>query len=101
MTLASMTGFAKAAGSAGAWRLTWELKAVNAKGLDTRLRLAPPFDAIEPDARVRNSCKNSPVEQSKQVLRRSEKPPLPKCMCAPGPRRNKNQTAPPIANEMI
>ncbi len=53
MTLASMTGFARAAGSAGPWRLTWELKAVNAKGLDARLRLAPPFDAIEPDARAK------------------------------------------------
>jgi uncharacterized protein (TIGR00255 family) len=33
--------------------LTWELKAVNAKGLDARLRLSPPFDAIEPDARAK------------------------------------------------
>jgi len=53
MTLASMTGFARAAGSAGPWRLTWELKAVNAKGLDARLRLSPPFDAIETDARAK------------------------------------------------
>ena len=53
MTLASMTGFARAAGSSGPWRLTWELKSVNAKGLDARLRLSPPFDAIEPDARTR------------------------------------------------
>jgi len=53
MTLASMTGFARAAGSAGPWRLTWELKSVNAKGFDARLRLAPPFDAIEPDARAK------------------------------------------------
>jgi len=53
MTLASMTGFARAAGSAGPWRLTWGLKAVNAKGLDARLRLSPPFDAIEPDARAK------------------------------------------------
>ena len=53
MTLASMTGFARAAGSAGPWRLTWELKAVNAKGLDARLRLSSPFDAIEPDARAK------------------------------------------------
>ncbi|HEY8009040.1 MAG TPA: YicC/YloC family endoribonuclease [Methylocella sp.] len=53
MTLASMTGFARAAGSSGPWCLTWELKSVNAKGLDARLRLSPPFDAIEPDARTR------------------------------------------------
>ncbi len=53
MTIASMTGFARAAGSAGPWRLAWELRSVNAKGLDARLRLPPPFDAIEPDARAR------------------------------------------------
>ena len=51
MTLASMTGFARAAGEAGPWRFAWELKSVNAKGLDLRLRLAPPFDAIDPEAR--------------------------------------------------
>jgi uncharacterized protein (TIGR00255 family) len=53
MTIASMTGFARAAGNAGPWRLAWELKSVNAKGLDARLRLPPPFDRIEPDARAR------------------------------------------------
>jgi uncharacterized protein (TIGR00255 family) len=53
MTIASMTGFARAAGSAGPWRFAWELRSVNAKGLDVRLRLTPPFDAIEPDARAR------------------------------------------------
>jgi uncharacterized protein (TIGR00255 family) len=58
MTIASMTGFARAAGSAGPWRLAWELKSVNAKGLDERLRL-PPFDAIEPDARTRLSRKRN------------------------------------------
>lgn len=52
MTLASMTGFARAEGRSGRWRFTWEIKSVNAKGLDTRLRLAPSFEAIEPDARA-------------------------------------------------
>jgi hypothetical protein len=55
--IASMTGFARATGNAGPWRLAWELKSVNAKGLDARLRLPPPFDAIEPDARARLSRK--------------------------------------------
>jgi uncharacterized protein (TIGR00255 family) len=53
MTIASMTGFARAAGSAGPWHFAWELRSVNAKGLEARLRLPPPFDAIEPDARAR------------------------------------------------
>jgi uncharacterized protein (TIGR00255 family) len=57
MTIASMTGFARAAGSTGSWRLAWELKSVNARGLDARLRLSPPFDAIEPDARAKLSRK--------------------------------------------
>jgi uncharacterized protein (TIGR00255 family) len=57
MTIASMTGFARTAGSAGPWRLAWELRSVNAKGLDARLRLPPPFDAIEPEARARVSRK--------------------------------------------
>jgi uncharacterized protein (TIGR00255 family) len=53
MAVSSMTGFARAAGSAGRWRWAFELKSVNAKGLDLRLRLAPPFDRIEAEARAR------------------------------------------------
>jgi len=57
MTLASMTGFARAAGNVGPWRFVWEVRSVNAKGLDLRLRLAPPFDAIEPEAREKIAAK--------------------------------------------
>jgi uncharacterized protein (TIGR00255 family) len=53
MTLASMTGFARATGSRGAWRWTVELKCVNAKGLDLRLRLPSTFDRIEAEGRAR------------------------------------------------
>ena len=52
MTLTSMTGFARAQGAHGAWRWTVELKCVNAKGLDLRLRLPGAFDRIESDARA-------------------------------------------------
>jgi uncharacterized protein (TIGR00255 family) len=51
----SMTGFASASGHAdagaasGAW--TWELRSVNGKGLDLRLRLPPGFDALDPALR--------------------------------------------------
>ena len=41
MALSSMTGFARADGAAGAYAWTWELKSVNAKGLELRLRLPP------------------------------------------------------------
>jgi len=50
--LASMTGFARSQGSVGGYRWTWELKSVNGKGLDLRLRLPPGWDAIEMSARA-------------------------------------------------
>src|ERR1700726_1802386 len=53
MSLTSMTGFARAVGAFGAWRWTVELKCVNAKGLDLRLRLPPAFDRIEAEAKTR------------------------------------------------
>ncbi len=53
MTLASMTGFARAQGAQGAWRWTVEIKSVNAKGLDLRLRVPPGFDRIEAPSRAR------------------------------------------------
>ena len=53
MSLSSMTGFARASGASGPWRWVFELKTVNAKGLDLRLRLAPGFDRIESEARAR------------------------------------------------
>ena len=40
MSIASMTGFSRAQGAHGVWSYAWELKSVNAKGLDLRLRLA-------------------------------------------------------------
>lgn len=54
-----MTGFARAQDSAPPWRLAWEIKTVNSKGLDVRLRLPPGFDAIEQDARARLSARLS------------------------------------------
>jgi uncharacterized protein (TIGR00255 family) len=46
-TLASMTGFARSAGSAGGLTWAWELRSVNGRGMDMRLRLPPGFDALE------------------------------------------------------
>jgi uncharacterized protein (TIGR00255 family) len=53
MTLASMTGFARAQGARATWRWTVELKCVNAKGLDIRLRVPGALDRIETEARSR------------------------------------------------
>jgi uncharacterized protein (TIGR00255 family) len=52
LTVASMTGFARARGDLGPWSYAWELKSVNAKGLDLRLRVPPGFDAVEIKART-------------------------------------------------
>ena len=45
--LSSMTGFARAERQAGALRARVELKSVNGRGLDLRLRLSPGLDAVE------------------------------------------------------
>ena len=47
MTIASMTGFARAEGHAEGLSWVWEAKSVNAKALDMRFRLPPGFDALE------------------------------------------------------
>ena len=53
MALSSMTGFARGHGVAGTYAWAWELKSVNSKGLDLKLRLPPGWDAIEPGVRAR------------------------------------------------
>ena len=59
MALSSMTGFARSHGVTGAYAWAWEIKSVNAKGLDLRLRLPLGWDAIEMPARSRASDKLS------------------------------------------
>ena len=52
MPLNSMTGFARVEGAAGPVRWHWELRSVNGKGLDARLRLPSGMDGIEPRLRA-------------------------------------------------
>jgi uncharacterized protein (TIGR00255 family) len=47
MALSSMTGFARSRGASGPYAFEWELKSVNAKGLDFRTRLPPGWDELE------------------------------------------------------
>ncbi|GGB43063.1 hypothetical protein GCM10011316_13780 [Roseibium aquae] len=54
MSLASMTGFARVQSQAENVRWTWELRAVNGKGLDIRVRLPGGIEALEP--LVRDRC---------------------------------------------
>jgi uncharacterized protein (TIGR00255 family) len=53
MALSSMTGFARGHGVSGSYSWAWEIKSVNGKGLDVRLRLPTGWDAIEAPVRAR------------------------------------------------
>lgn len=52
MTISSMTGFSRESGFSAPFRWSWEIKTVNSKGLDLRLRLPPGFDSLEVPARA-------------------------------------------------
>ncbi|MDQ0454142.1 YicC/YloC family endoribonuclease [Rhizobium paknamense] len=52
MHLQSMTGFARSEGTTGRCRWAWELRSVNGKGLDIRLRLPQGLEALESDIRA-------------------------------------------------
>jgi len=47
MTLRSMTGFSSSQGSLGRHSWSWEIRSVNAKGLDLRLRVPDWLDGLE------------------------------------------------------
>ena len=58
--LASMTGFARAEGVVNGLSWVWELRSVNGRGLDLRVRLPTGWDALEPGLR----------EEAAKVLKR-------------------------------
>ena len=49
MKIQSMTGFGRADGSRADWRWHWELKTVNARGLDIRMRMPNGLEPLEQD----------------------------------------------------
>jgi uncharacterized protein (TIGR00255 family) len=51
--LASMTGYARAQGGVPGIGFSVEIRSVNARGLDLRMRLTPGYDALEPEIRRR------------------------------------------------
>jgi uncharacterized protein (TIGR00255 family) len=53
MPLSSMTGFARSHGASGPYTFEWELKSVNAKGFDLRMRLPSGWDELEAFAKKR------------------------------------------------
>lgn len=54
MALASMTGFARAQAESGPVRWTWELRSVNGKSLDLRIRIPTGLEALE--SKIRERC---------------------------------------------
>lgn len=52
MPLSSMTGFARSHGTHGHWRWHWEVRSVNARGLDLRVRLPEGFESLEQPTRT-------------------------------------------------
>jgi uncharacterized protein (TIGR00255 family) len=75
--LASMTGFARVDGQQDGVAWAWELRSVNGRGLDLKLRLPPGLDAMEPA--LRDAA--APILRRGNVtanatLRRDERPRL-------------------------
>lgn len=56
MPLQSMTGFARREGTSGRSRWAWELRSVNGKGLDVKLRLPGGLEALDAEVRRRVSA---------------------------------------------
>ena len=52
VTISSMTGFARIGGEAGKSSWSWEIRSVNAKGLDVRVRLPQGFDGMDQAVRT-------------------------------------------------
>ncbi len=74
MSLQSMTGFARSDGAVDGTVWHWELRSVNNRGLDLRLRLPPGFEAIEPKVRYRiaKAISRGSVNASLSVARRKD-----------------------------
>lgn len=51
MAIESMTGFARAAGTAGVHAFAWEIRSVNGRGLDVRVRVPNGFESVAEAAR--------------------------------------------------
>src|SRR5436190_23388531 len=47
MSIASMTGFARAEAASGERQWVWEVRSVNGRGLDIRCRLPSGYDALD------------------------------------------------------
>lgn len=66
MTLSSMTGFGRAEGHYEHYSWVWEIRSVNGKGLDVRMRIPPGLDAF--DQFIKTTIKKEITRGSINVL---------------------------------
>ncbi len=73
MPVASMTGFGHAEGEYDAFRWTWELRSVNGRGLDLRVRMPSDLSALESTIRekIAQKIKRGNIQISLQITRSS------------------------------
>lgn len=57
MSLQSMTGFAREAGTHEGWHWAWEIRSVNGRGLELKFKLPPGFDGLSEQLRRLASTK--------------------------------------------
>jgi uncharacterized protein (TIGR00255 family) len=76
MALSSMTGFARADGVSGPYVWGWELKSVNGKGFDLRLRIPPSWDPVEAAVRARTKALARGTVYANLSVRREGLPPV-------------------------
>src|SRR4029077_3594429 len=78
MALSSMTGFARSNGASGPYAFEWELKSVNAKGFDLRMRLPPGWDDLEaiPERRAGEVLSRGTVYANLNVKRAGAAAPI-------------------------
>ena len=105
-----MTGFARSDGTAGPLSWHWEVRSVNGRGLDMRLRLPPGYEGLEP--RVREAVSRQIVRGNVAVnlsIRRSEgetrlrlnEGALRQVLAALDTLRTRLETAPPQAEALL
>ena len=73
MAVHSMTGFGRASGEAGPWRWVWEVRSVNGRGLDLRIRLPSAFDNLDQQVRkdLQTRMKRGSVTAALNVTRQT------------------------------
>ncbi|CAA7622039.1 conserved hypothetical protein [Candidatus Terasakiella magnetica] len=78
MSVASMTGYARAEGRDGQMAWIWEAKSVNGRGLEVRCKLAPGHDALEIFAReaATRHLKRGNIQLTLSLSRVTEQSPL-------------------------